>query len=280
MRCRCYSMSAHGDVNICVKDKPFAVNCTGIVHLDKGFVNEKTKGRNDFYLMYIIEGELDFICAETQGKLKSGQFVIISPKTYYKYRHINGETINYYWIHFTGSEVSSLISKMELPLNTVVDISVQDNIVRAFHRVFDEFIQPDKLHEISSSALLITLLTRFSRAVKGISEGHRKGHMLSATLQYMNRHYNEPLSIPFLAEYANVSYGYFRRLFKEITGITPSEYLTKIRMDNARLLLYRTDISIKEIAYQVGFSDQLYFTRMFTKVYGVSPTKFRAECEK
>ena len=90
MRCRCYSMSAHGDVNICVKDKPFAVNCTGIVHLDKGFVNEKTKGRNDFYLMYIIEGELDFICAETQGKLKGGQFVIISPKTYYKYRHING----------------------------------------------------------------------------------------------------------------------------------------------------------------------------------------------
>lgn len=279
MKCCNYSMKSNMDVNVCVTDKPLVINCTGIVSLNRKFENEKLRMRNDYYLMYMTKGELEFWCDDYAGHLRDGEFIIISPHTGHRYRNKTGGEINYYWIHFSGSEVERILSDMELKLNTVTSISVQDNIVRAFHRVFDEFIQPDKLHDISSSALLITLLTRFSRAARGVSEGHRKGHMLSATLQYINRHYNEPLSIPHLADYANVSYGYFRRLFREITGMCPSEYLMKLRMENACLLLYRTDISIKEIAYQVGFTDQLYFSRMFTKIYGVSPAKYRTQLE-
>lgn len=277
MRCSSYSLKALSDADICVTDKPLAVNCTGIVSLDGCFGNDKLHKRNDFYLMYMIKGKLEILFGSNKGVLKSGDFIIISPQTYYKYRNTTGGEINYYWIHFSGTDAKKVIDELELNVNQITYVNVMDNIVRSFHRLFDEFVQPDKFHDMSCASLLITLLTRISRAAGGVSEGNNNGHLLYETLQYMNRHYNEQLSIPDLAEHAKISYGYFRRLFNEILGMSPSEYLTKLRMENASLLLYRTDISIKEIAYRVGFADQLYFTRVFTKFYGVSPSKFRTQ---
>ena len=264
----------------CVTDRPLAINCTGTVSLKQDFTSSTQKGRNDFYIIYMINGEMKLSLGENEYFFKSGQFVIISPHTPYRYSNLNGSHVDYYWIHFTGSHAKKLIENSGLSFNTPVEISVQDNIIRTFHRLFDEFVQPDELFEQSCSAHLTTLCVRFARAVRGALKNDNKAWMLAETFRYMNEHYKDNLTVSELAERANISCGYFRVLFREVTGETPVEYLTKLRLKNACMLLYQTNLSIKEIASQVGFSDQLYFSRVFSKYYGMSPLKFRrADCE-
>ena len=239
----------------CITNKPLIVNCTGIVSLKQDFHNKCEKGRRDFYLIYLINGEMDLYHGDKRDQFHSGQFVILPPNTYYEYQNLNHSHVDYYWVHFTGNSA--------------------DNILRTFHRLFDEFLQPDDLFELSCSAHLTTLCTRFSRAVKGAFSPNSKSRLLAKSLQHMMLHYNESLTIPELADRANMSCGYFRLLFREVTGITPSEYITRLRLKNACMLLYQTNIPIGEIAAQVGYADQLYFSRIFRKNYGVSPSEYR-----
>ena len=65
------------------------------------------------------------------------------------------------------------------------------------------------------------------------------------------------------------------RCFKEYTGFSPHEYLTQLRVYNAKYLLKATDLSIEDISQQTGFSDSVYFIQVFKKIEGITPSKFR-----
>ena len=77
-----------------------------------------------------------------------------------------------------------------------------------------------------------------------------------------------------------LNYDYIRKTFKKETGVTPHEYLTKMRMKKAEMLLsaMQGEYFINEIAQMCGYSEPLYFTRVFKKTYGLSPTAFNREC--
>ncbi len=92
----------------------------------------------------------------------------------------------------------------------------------------------------------------------------------------MKTHYNQPrISLDEIAEQANLSKFYFIKKFNEYMNTSPIEYLTKLRIERAFILLRDTDITVKEIACQVGYSDPNYFNKVFRKIVGTSPGRFR-----
>ena len=93
--------------------------------------------------------------------------------------------------------------------------------------------------------------------------------------QYFNEHYNEPISIQDYAESRSMSVCYFQRNFKQIVKHTPMQYLLTIRVNNAASLLETTDYSMAEISAIVGYEDPLYFSRLFRKLKGMSPSDYR-----
>lgn len=92
--------------------------------------------------------------------------------------------------------------------------------------------------------------------------------------EYIEYHYNEPLSIAQLAQMANLSSKYFVYLFKKTFGISAIDYLTDLRINRAKRYLIETDYRMREIAHKVGYSDEFYFSRKFKKEVGVSPSDF------
>jgi len=99
---------------------------------------------------------------------------------------------------------------------------------------------------------------------------------LQAGLTFMQHHYPEPISRDEAADAAHLSPAHFSRLLKEKTGHTFTDLLNRIRVDHASELLRRTDLGVMQIALDVGFSDQSYFTKVFRKQTQMTPKEYRA----
>ena len=87
--------------------------------------------------------------------------------------------------------------------------------------------------------------------------------------------YNQDISIENYAQTRGMSVSWFIRNFKKYTGMTPMQFIVSLRVNNAQILLEQTNYSIYEIAKIVGYDDQLYFSRLFRKQKGVSPSQYR-----
>ncbi|MEF9987838.1 MAG: helix-turn-helix domain-containing protein [Christensenella sp.] len=92
---------------------------------------------------------------------------------------------------------------------------------------------------------------------------------------YIEENYMKKISLNELANLAGFSVSYLSKIFKEETQKSISAYINHVRIENAKKLLRTTDISLVELAYVVGFEEQSYFTKVFKKLEGVSPGKYR-----
>ncbi len=96
-------------------------------------------------------------------------------------------------------------------------------------------------------------------------------------IHFMKQQYREDISVEDISSAAGYSKYYFCHCFKELTGCTPNDYLTKYRLDHAVKLLSGTDMSIGSIAAECGFKDISYFTKVFKKYNGISPSAKRKQ---
>ena len=92
---------------------------------------------------------------------------------------------------------------------------------------------------------------------------------------YFNEHYNDNISIDEYAQNNHVSVSWFIRNFKHFTGFTPMQYILSKRIYNAEILLQDPTYNVTEIARIVGYDNPLYFSRIFKKVKGLSPSEYR-----
>ena len=102
-------------------------------------------------------------------------------------------------------------------------------------------------------------------------------HLLKfdGVLRYIDQKYRKEIRLSELAELMNVSPGYFSNLFKQVFHISPKQYILQKRLNEGQRLLLESELSIKEIAYAVGFENENYFSEFFTAKVGVPPRSFR-----
>ena len=92
---------------------------------------------------------------------------------------------------------------------------------------------------------------------------------------YFNENYNRDINIEEYATSRGMSVSWFIRNFKKFTGTTPMQFITSIRITNAQMLLETTNYAVNEIAHIVGYDNPLYFSRLFHKQKGCSPSEYR-----
>lgn len=112
------------------------------------------------------------------------------------------------------------------------------------------------------------------RNVKGKRE-ETSSSIIDKAKEYIQKQYHKDISLDDVSKEVNISPYYFSKLFKEETGENFIEYLTNVRINSAKELLNHTDMSMKEICGRIGYSDPNYFSRIFKKNIGVSPTEYK-----
>ena len=257
--------------NVARTDTPLAVNCCGIAKVSHSVWINPTV-RHDHYLIYMIQGELDTQIGEIRLTLRSGDAICIPPETVYRYGCISNESVKYFWIHFTGrdAEDTMLFSGLEhLKRYEVGSVPINAELYEA---LFGQFRARHPHLEYRAALILRNILLKLSVSQ---NETNEVKNPLDVSLRYIHTHLSSSLTVKKLAEMEYLSEGYYRTLFRQITGISPSEYVSSQRIIRAKEMLKDTSVSIDKIAESVGISDRLYFQRFFKKHVGVAPAEYR-----
>lgn len=139
-----------------------------------------------------------------------------------------------------------------------------------YGRIFEQYkkVPVDKL-EVWACQNFEYILSSISANRQG-----KKSESIRSAIRYMEEYYMEPVTLEEIAGYVGVTPQHFSKMFKKEVGINYIEWLTNYRMDIAKELLMEGKHAIKEICYQVGYSDPNYFSRIFKKVVGLSPKEY------
>ena len=261
------------DNNVHRTDRYLAVNCTG--HAVYPYSPSARTVRNDFYLIYLTDGEIRFDKPYHEKPMKSGEFIILKAHFPFDYTALS-PCVDYYWVHFSGREAESVLDGAKLATNQVMRVGVHDRLVDDFFSLFLTFSDKSALAEELRAHALLTFLLDLSKALhsKTVSDS-RAAVTVARSTAYIHEHIAEALTVESLAAREYLSSGRYRDIFRRMLGMSPQEYILKLRVDIARDLLTDSQLSIAEIALSVGCPDSRYFSRLFMKRTGISPSAYR-----
>ncbi|MDE7244877.1 MAG: AraC family transcriptional regulator [Oscillospiraceae bacterium] len=243
----------------------------------------RPRGRLDFQMLYIASGKAQFYFRGVERMVPAGHMVIYRPKEEQKYRYYGADQTEVYWVHFTGNNVRNIMRQYGIADSDQV---IFTGTSLEYKRLFTQMIQEMQLRRENYEEFLVLLLRQLfillhrqmqqrPKAKSGFLEKE-----IQQALQYFQEHYNSDISIDAYASSRGMSTSWFIRSFKEITGVTPMRYILTTRITNAQSLLEDTDYNIAEISRIVGYEDQMYFSRLFKKQNGVSPSEFRRQSRR
>ncbi|MDU5950181.1 MAG: AraC family transcriptional regulator, partial [Paenibacillus macerans] len=136
-----------------------------------------------------------------------------------------------------------------------------------------------ELHSLGALHEMIGLLkSNFGKWITDSRENPSKENVqnvIGKTQEYILGNYHKDLSIDEVAELAGLSISHFCLLFKQVSGYTFLEYLTQCRIEKAKFILKNSHVKVYQVAPMVGYQDPRYFTQVFKKVTGMTPTEFR-----
>ncbi len=146
------------------------------------------------------------------------------------------------------------------------------------HHAFDYLLKPIKEEDLSR--VMTSLLSEMDEgeASDEMEDGERPpayDRMIDNVISEIREHYMEDISLTSLSTKYNISMGHLSKMIKESLSVNFSDYIASLRIQRAKELLRDDRLSIQEIAEIVGYNDYFYFTKVFKRVEGISPSKYR-----
>jgi AraC-like DNA-binding protein len=204
---------------------------------------------------------------------------VIPANTPHVYGAAKKEPWTIHWFHAMGTNVPFFLERLSVTREKpVVPLGGDVRLFSLFEDVQEDLEHGATLtHLIYAAHSLSHLMGVILRHKEEFGHGEAgAGERAAKSIQFMKEHLREPLQIATLAAVVNLSRSHYTTLFRRVTGYAPLRYLNHLRMQRAVQLLNTTNLSIKEISDQLGFSDQFYFSRAFSKMHGHAPTEHRA----
>lgn len=261
------------------KSRPLIVACCGHYRLRTvPFLNTvRPQGRKDYQLMYVAAGNVYYFEGEEERTAPAGSLLLFLPGLPQSYTYRREEQTEVYWVHFTGSEAGALAE--EGGGNESVQVraaGLSPEFPYLYLQMIHELQLKRPYFEEMLALHLRELLVLAKRCCREAGRASRRGKReAEAAIRYFNENYSGTVSIEGYARSQNVSTCWFIRIFREYTGQTPMQYLTKIRIAKAASLLESTDYNVGEIGAVAGYENPLYFSRIFKKQTGYSPVQYR-----
>lgn len=232
--------------------------------------------RSGYLIHYVLGGNGYYKVGGHTYRLGEGDAFLICPDELIYYEADRKNPWVYTWIGFQGVKIEEYLKRTSL-LDTPVFHYGQDDRIRLCHEKMFEANQLPANRDLIMNSILYEYLFLLARKFPKdqISPGEKQAVYVEEALRYLESRYDQEVSIQSIADRLGLDRSYLHRLFKSATGFSPQEYLLDLRIRKACDLLQRTELSVSIIALSVGYEDTLYFSRLFKKKKGCSPTRYR-----
>jgi len=246
----------------------------------KGYAFDWQNGRilEGFALLYVSSGRGTF---ESESKfsasIEPGHAFLLFPKVWHRYKPDPQTGWHEHWIGFDGEIARRwLRHKFISKKNPVVKVNAEDTVLATFSRVMQSIrANRPALQQILAGATDNLMGLFYSAQQARHTTDPQNANVIEQAISRIQNEFDRDLDLQLLARELGVSYSWFRHTFVAHTGLSPHQYLLEFRLVRARSLLAETELSIKEIAMQTGFGDELYFSRLFRQKLNLTPSQWR-----
>lgn len=234
-------------------------------------------------ICYLVKGKQKYFVGEDHFELSGGDLFVTLPYEVHGTGENPEEKGALYWmvlkrpqdgVDYLGletREATELFSHLStLPCRLFKGSSKCGDLLQEIVSAYQS--ERGLLTHITLNNLLVAFLLEVIRCSKD-NRKRKCNYGISIILRYIEENLAEVNDLEVLADKCNMSLSHFKHLFKKETGIPPTEYINRKKIEKAEALLSSSDLSIKDIAYDLGFSSPAYFATVFKQYRGYSPTK-------
>lgn len=235
-----------------------------------------------FILIYCTDGEGWFELNGKRELVREHQFFILPKGKEHKYGSSRVKPWTIYWMHFDGEKAAFFADGFDHPTN----ISPNENSrIEERLQIFEEiYTTLRKGFSTNNIYYSITSLFYFLGSMKFLGEyresvntTQKQLDVIDEVIHFMREKIEQKLTLADIAKEAKLSPSHLSLLFHKKTEYSPLRYLTHMRIQKACHYLDFTDMKINQICPKIGYDDALYFTRIFTKTMGMSPSEYRSQ---
>ncbi len=236
--------------------------------------------RDHYLLHFIRSGRGTFYCENKSYELTEGQGFLIIPGITTSYCADDSTPWSYSWIGFNGAIAEYYLNHTELNQENPI---FEYNQTEEFENIFSAFRELNRgtivgqIKMISNLYMLLALiLENTSRpSIQGKAFFNSKEEYIKNAVDYIQSNFSRKLTVQEITDYIGLNRSYFGTIFKEVTNMSPQDFIIKFRMDKAKKLLLDMSMNIGDVARSVGYDDPLGFSKIFKKTVGVSPNAYR-----
>lgn len=237
---------------------------------------------HEYQINYITEGGGILETNEGRYNITEGSVVILHPNVWHRYRPLKNKGWMEHYIGFKGDIADKIFNASEyLRESNIIHIGFQETVLKNFQAIFN-YVQNEKPgYQQICSGLVIYLLGEIISIKK--NENFRHSHIekvIQKACLIIRDNPLQNLNIEDIAEKLNTDYSLFRKSFKKYTGLSPKQYHTSLRINQAVNLLMGTDMIIKEISNKLGHCSVFYFNKFFKEKTGFTPSGYRNRFKK
>lgn len=238
---------------------------------------KRARGAEQNILIYCYEGKGEVIIRNKEYKLEADEFIIIPAKTPHAYTADEKDPWSIYWVHFKGLVSDTIVSGMERKSGLKGVIRFKEKSIELFNDIYAQLERGYRTDNLMyANMCLWHFFTTFLFNEKYNTSGKLSNKdPVDLVIDFLRNHIDSVLSLEDMAAEVTLSPSHFSYLFKNKTGFSPIEYFNHLKIQQACQYLLFTDLRVKEISYKLGIEDPYYFSRMFTKVMGMSPNSYR-----
>lgn len=244
-------------------------------------------------LVYFIDGTYTVLCDDKEYTAKSGDVVLFRSNSIHRMYCFTPECGRYYVLHisleqilsfaFPGTGNKYLLSLSFCHRNSKSFWSSDECKANGLSGLFERLISiyhrdkyaSDIAAKLCCGEIIYTMLCDIGEESADIEDANNLARSIYDVINYINKHFAENLTAKECSKNAALSYSYFSRNFKRITGTSFKDYLNMVRIAHAEKLLLSTDLSIAQITEECGFNSQSYFIAEYKRQKNVTPHAFR-----
>jgi AraC-like DNA-binding protein len=241
---------------------------------------EKGRVLKEFQLVYISNGNGIFE-SETSGTtiVEAGTAFLLFPGIWHRYRPSEESGWEEFWVGYRGSYVDYLMGQPCFkPASPFINIGLSAELMSVFIKLIETIKYEGVAYRQFSSCLISQLLAIvYASAINSDAHRQNQNKLIHEARFRIHENIDKNINLEQVAKELGVSYPWFRRVFKEVMGVSPGQYHLNLRVEKACTLLKETDLTAAEVAFHLGFESEFYFSRIFKKKTGLPPKKYRVK---